>query len=94
VLDIGVPDGTANQHLIAAINWFQRAAEQGDSQSQFDLGLEYDSDRVIKQDYADAMRSYRNAADQGLAIAQLERWRRIRADVSSVATPGCSRYLR
>jgi TPR repeat protein len=45
-----VPDGTANQHLIAAINWFQRAAEQGDSQSQFDLGLEYDSDRVIKQD--------------------------------------------
>jgi TPR repeat protein len=68
-----VPDGTANQHLIAAINWFQRAAEQGDSQAQFALGLENDSDRVIKQDYVEAMRWYRNAADQDLAIAQLER---------------------
>ena len=46
------------------------AAEQGDANAQFNLGLMYGTGRGVRPDDAEAVRWYRLAADQGHAIAQ------------------------
>ena len=46
------------------------AAEQGDAEAQFNLGLMYEQGQGIPQDYAEALRWYRLAAGQGYAAAQ------------------------
>lgn len=45
-------------------------AEQGDTVSQYFLGLMYFGGRGVAQDYSEAAGWYRKAADQGLADAQ------------------------
>ncbi|HGO7462989.1 TPA: tetratricopeptide repeat protein [Neisseria meningitidis] len=47
-----------------------QAAERGDTQAQFNLGMMYAEGRGVRQDYAEAVRWFRKAADQGLAQAQ------------------------
>jgi general secretion pathway protein A len=49
---------------------YRGAAEQGDAQAQFSLGLMYKEGREMKQDYEEAVRWYRKAAEQGHAQAQ------------------------
>jgi len=48
-----------------------QAAEQGNADAQFNLGVMYDNGRGVRQDYAQAMQWYRQAAEQGDAHAQL-----------------------
>jgi TPR repeat protein len=53
-----------------AIEWYRRAAEQGEAISQVNLGLMYSSGQGVPQDYAQAVVWYRAAAEQGNATAQ------------------------
>ena len=45
-------------------------AAQGNAQAQYNLGFMYKHGNGVKQDYAEALRLYRLAAQQGLAAAQ------------------------
>ncbi|WP_315496945.1 tetratricopeptide repeat protein, partial [Haemophilus parahaemolyticus] len=44
-------------------------AEQGDAAAQFNLGVMYGNGRGVKQDYFEAVKWYRQAAEQGQAKA-------------------------
>lgn len=62
----GVP-----QNYEEAINWFKKAAEGGDSQAQYNLGLFYDNGEYgLPQDREEAAKWYRQAANQGMLSAQ------------------------
>ena len=43
-----------------------QAAERGDAQAQFNLGVMYDKGRGVSQDDAEAFKWYRQAAERGL----------------------------
>ena len=49
---------------------YRKAADQGNPQAQFNLGVIYENGRGVPQDYAEAVRWYRKAAEQGFADAQ------------------------
>jgi len=53
-----------------ALKEFRLAAEQGDAQAQFELGVMYDEGQGVAQDYQEAVPWYRLAAEQGYALAQ------------------------
>ena len=53
-----------------AVNWYRKAAEQGNARAQNNLGLLYEKGRGVPQDYAEAMKWYRKAAEQGNDIAK------------------------
>ena len=61
----GVPQDDAE-----AVRWFHLAAEQGDADAQYNLGVMYDIGRGVPQDDAEAVRWYRLAAEQGHASGQ------------------------
>ena len=48
----------------------KRLANDGDSTSQFNLGVIYANGKGVPQDYKEAVRWYRMSADQGNALAQ------------------------
>ena len=48
----------------------QKAADQGHTVAQYNLGVFYDSGRGVKQSDKEAVRWYQKAADQGHAGAQ------------------------
>jgi len=50
--------------------WYRRAAEQGDTDAQLNLGLLYATGRGVPQSYGKAVRWYRMAAEQGDADGQ------------------------
>jgi uncharacterized protein len=54
----------------AAASWFSKAAEQGDTFAQDQLGFHYANGLGVTQDHAAAAGWYRKAADQGRASAQ------------------------
>ena len=58
------------QDYAQAVKWFRLAAEQGNSASQFNLGLMYDTGRGVPQDFVEALKWYRLAAEQGFTVAQ------------------------
>ena len=47
-----------------------KAAESGDADAQFDLGLMYNNGQGVPKDYAEAVKWFRLAADQGFAKGQ------------------------
>ncbi|MBS0649271.1 MAG: SEL1-like repeat protein [Verrucomicrobia bacterium] len=49
---------------------FKKAAEQGDAQAQYSLGLCYANGQGVAQDYKEAVKWYHKAAEQGYAYAQ------------------------
>jgi TPR repeat protein len=51
------------------MKWYRLAADQGNADAQFYLGLLYDNGKGVPQDYAEAVKWLRKAADQGLADA-------------------------
>ena len=53
-----------------ALEWYTKAAEQGDAEAQFKLGEIYYYSRGVPQDYAKALEWYTKAAEQGYAPAQ------------------------
>src|SRR5215471_11681464 len=60
----GVP-----QDYAEAVKWCRKAADQGYSAAQFNLGTAYANGQGVPRDDAEA-KWYRKAADQGLAEAQ------------------------
>ena len=58
--------GCGNSSLEADL----KAAEQGDAEAQFNLGLMYENGKGVRRDYAEAMKWYRKAAEEGFAAAQ------------------------
>ena len=61
----GVPQDRAE-----AARWYRKAAEQGDADAQFNLGLMYHNGQGVPQDHAEAARWSRKAAEQRDAEAQ------------------------
>lgn len=56
--------------LPQALNWYRKAAEQGDATTQVRLGLMYAEGRGVTRDEQEAVRWFRRAAEQGDASAQ------------------------
>jgi TPR repeat protein len=54
-----------------ALNWFNKAAEQGYSRAINNIGLMYANGWGVKKDNNEAIKWYRKAAESGLDIAQL-----------------------
>lgn len=53
-----------------AIEWYQKAANQGYASAQYNLGFMYAMGYGQKQDYAKALEWYQKAANQGYTLAQ------------------------
>jgi len=53
-----------------ALEWFRKAADQGDAEGRVRVGNMYRMGLGVQQDYAEALRFYRMAADQGNPNAQ------------------------
>ncbi|MDE1149656.1 MAG: SEL1-like repeat protein [Azospirillaceae bacterium] len=58
------------ENVTAALPWYRCAADLGDVQAQFNLGLLYDEGVDVPADAAQAAAWYRRAAEGGLALAQ------------------------
>ena len=54
-----------------AVQWFQKAAEQGYAKAQYDLGLCYENGTGVTEDLKQEMQWLQKAAEQGLAEAQV-----------------------
>ena len=50
--------------------WFRKAAEQGNAEAQYRLGLSYYNGEGVPKDYAQAAFWWRKAAEQGEDTAQ------------------------
>ena len=61
----GVPENDAE-----AVKWYRKAADQGDADAQYNLGVMYASGEGVPENDAEAVKWYRKAADQGDADAQ------------------------
>ena len=55
-----------------AVEWYAKAAKQGQTDAQFNLGFMYANGHGVKQSDSDAIRWYGMAAKQGMEIAQDE----------------------
>jgi uncharacterized protein len=53
-----------------ALRWARVAAEQGNADAQYNLGLMYANGQGVQENHAEAVRWFRLAADQGDAMAQ------------------------
>ena len=60
----------APQNYAEALKWFRLAANQGDADAQYNLGLMYARSRGVPLDYAEAMQWFQKAAAQDNATAQ------------------------
>ena len=70
--DLGVQyrrKGTPSDDKLA-VEYLRRAAGQGYSNAQLDLGWMYTQGKGVEQDYAEAYKWYRKSADQGNVVAQ------------------------
>ena len=57
--------------LEEAVKWYRKAAEQGNSRAQYELGYCYIKGKGVAQDRNEAIKWYRKAAAQGNASAEL-----------------------
>ena len=53
-----------------AIDWFRKAADNGNSDAKFDLGWAYETGAGVHKDREQAVEWYRKAAEQGHREAQ------------------------
>jgi TPR repeat protein len=51
------------------VKWYRKAAEQGEAQSLYNLGLCYETAKGVGKDKAEAVKWYRQAAELGHAFA-------------------------
>ncbi|MDJ0871820.1 MAG: tetratricopeptide repeat protein, partial [Gammaproteobacteria bacterium] len=56
--------------LAASLQEVRELAEQGDAESQFELGTRYMSGKGLERDPGEAVKWYRKAAEQGYSKAQ------------------------
>ena len=59
-----------NKNYEEAVKWYEKAAEQGYSMAQVNLGNIYYDGKGVEQNYEKAVELYKKAAEQGNAIAQ------------------------
>ena len=57
-------------NYVEAFDWYAKAAEQGNSNAQFSLGVMYENGRGVKENYTRAIEWYEKAAEQGNVKAQ------------------------
>jgi len=62
-------DGREQSYTDAA-HWFRKAAEQGHTGAQYNLGMMYLEGNGVEQSDAEAVRWYKMASEQGHARAQ------------------------
>ena len=62
--------GTAEDYT-QAVQWYKKAAEQGDTQAQLNLALMYKYGTGVSEDYSQAVFWYKKAAEQGNTKAQV-----------------------
>ena len=60
------------QSYSEAVKWYRKAAKQGHSQAQFNLGRCYESGKGVQQNDEEAAKWYRKAAEQGHEEAQCD----------------------
>ena len=60
------------QDYSQAMDWFRKAAEQGNAYAQTAIGQMYRDGEGVEQDYAKAMDWFRKAAEQGYADAEAQ----------------------
>ena len=53
-----------------ALKWYRKAAEQGISSAQYNLGRMYEKGRGVLKDKNEALKWYKQAAEKGNADAQ------------------------
>ena len=70
-LSLAVLSSACSQEQISEQLALVRSAEQGDAAAQASLGFMYRNGEGVPQDYGEALRWYRLAADQGHASAQV-----------------------
>ena len=59
------------RNLGEAVNWYRKAAEQGNAWGQCNLADMYELGKGVEQDHQEALKWYRKAADQGNAGANI-----------------------
>jgi len=57
-----------SQDYAEAVRWFRKAAEQGDAQAQFNLGLMYVNGKGVRQNYKIAKEWVGKACDNRLQL--------------------------
>jgi TPR repeat protein len=65
---IGAEKGT--EWLKKAMDYFQKAADQGEDNAQYSLGVMYANGEGVPKDYRKAVEWYQKAAEQGNVYAQ------------------------
>ena len=65
-------DAAKKKDFATALKLWQSLAEQGDANSQYNLGLMYSRGEGVKQDDVEAAKWFRKAAEQGEAEAQFK----------------------
>jgi tRNA U38,U39,U40 pseudouridine synthase TruA len=63
-------DAYNSKNYVAAFNHWKPLADAGHPESQYGLGLMYNSGRGFPKDYVEAMKWFRRAAEQGHSAAQ------------------------
>lgn len=64
-------DGGVAQDYAKSVEWYEKAAEHGNSGSMFNLGTMYSHGNGVEQDYAKALEWYEKAAELGNANAMV-----------------------
>lgn len=57
-------------NYVKAVEWFRKAAEQGNDVAQYNLAMCYERGEGVVKDLAEAVKWYRKAAEQGYAGAK------------------------
>ena len=60
------------QDFTLSAHWFEKAAEQGDSDALFNLGMIYERSDIMAPDLVRSFSYFKQAAEKGLARAQYE----------------------
>ena len=58
-------------NYVKAVEWFRKAAEQGNDVAQYNLAMCYERGEGVVKDLAEAVKWYRKAAEQGNDVAQV-----------------------
>jgi len=53
-----------------AVNWYRKAAEQGNGQAQTILGVMYSHGQGVERDTEEAVKWYKKASEQGIGYAK------------------------
>ena len=67
---LGVLVCTTTVFAATDVERYRKAAEQGDAEAQFKLGVRYINGQGVDQSYTEAVKWFRKAAEQGDADAQ------------------------